>query len=207
MSQSLSHGDLFHTSFGKRGFIRRSALKLLCLPRRSLQSSCGRKPKPPVILLRCAHISQISQSSSLEVLQIDGGRPLRGELQISGSKNAALALMAASILAQGPVMLTRVPSLADISSMCAVLRSVGASAELSGTDLCVDASQLSSVQPAAIAVRALRAGFLVLGPLLARAGEAEVALPGGCDIGSRPIDLHIEGLRAMGAETGRGALR
>mmetsp|Transcript_39422 Transcript_39422/g.93439 ORF Transcript_39422/g.93439 Transcript_39422/m.93439 type:complete len:116 (-) Transcript_39422:1196-1543(-) len=115
--------------------------------------------------------------------------------------------MAASILAQGPVMLTRVPSLADISSMCAVLRSVGASAELSGTDLCVDASQLSSVQPAAIAVRALRAGFLVLGPLLARAGEAEVALPGGCDIGSRPIDLHIEGLRAMGAETGRGALR
>ncbi|HET9642476.1 MAG TPA: UDP-N-acetylglucosamine 1-carboxyvinyltransferase, partial [Burkholderiaceae bacterium] len=139
----------------------------------------------------------------MDKLLIRGGRPLRGEVQISGAKNAALPELCAALLVSAPVTLHNVPRLQDVATTLKLLRSMGAQAERSPQrpdEVTIDASGVHT--PAAVydLVKTMRASILVLGPLLARFGEARVSLPGGCAIGSRPVDQHIKGLHAMGAD-------
>lgn len=137
----------------------------------------------------------------MDVITIHGGRALRGTLQSSGSKNAALPIMAASILADGAVALRNVPDVTDVDTLALVLGHLGVEAKRDRDGLIhlhtVDASQVTAGFEL---VSQMRASFCVLGPLLARRGNAIVALPGGCRIGPRPIDLHLKGLSALGAD-------
>jgi UDP-N-acetylglucosamine 1-carboxyvinyltransferase len=136
----------------------------------------------------------------LEKLYINGGVPLRGEVQISGAKNAVLKIMAAALLGQGPSLLSNVPQIRDVKTMCSVLRSLGAQVESGHGTVKIDpGTGLMNTAPHDL-VKGMRASIQVLGPLLGRLGEVKVALPGGCAIGDRPIDMHLEGLKAMGAE-------
>lgn len=131
---------------------------------------------------------------------IAGGGPLSGEIRISGSKNAALPILAATILANDEVRLTNVPHLKDISTMVALLRTLGLTIEIQGQHIViVDPNTINSYTASYELVKTMRASILVLGPLLARYGEANVSFPGGCAIGSRPVDIHLRGLEAMGA--------
>jgi UDP-N-acetylglucosamine 1-carboxyvinyltransferase len=143
----------------------------------------------------------------MDKLLITGGKPLRGEVEISGAKNAALPCLCASLLTGDTVTLENVPQLNDIGTTLRLLRKLGVKAERDVTDqgedsdsvvLCADRVE-SFVAPYEL-VKTMRASILVLGPLLARFGEARVSLPGGCAIGQRPIDQHIKGLAALGAE-------
>ncbi len=139
----------------------------------------------------------------MDKLVIRGGRRLEGEVAISGAKNAALPELCAAILTADPVTLSNVPRLQDVNTACKLLRSMGVVAERSESEpdsVTLDASGLSSPEAPYELVKTMRAAILVLGPLLARFGEATVSLPGGCAIGSRPVDQHIKGLQAMGAE-------
>ncbi|HTH98442.1 MAG TPA: UDP-N-acetylglucosamine 1-carboxyvinyltransferase [Stellaceae bacterium] len=141
----------------------------------------------------------------MDSIRIAGGRPLKGVIPISGSKNASLPLMAASLLTDEPLLLTNVPRLADILSMNTLLAQLGVAVEENGApegghNVNLDAASLASTTAPYDLVRKMRASILVLGPLLARYGKARVSLPGGCAIGARPVDLHIKGLQAMGAE-------
>lgn len=143
----------------------------------------------------------------MDRILIRGGRPLRGEIQISGSKNAALPLLSAALLTEETLRISGLPRLADIASMRSLLellgtevREVEAVPEEKGLVLELTARRISSTRAPYDVVRKMRASVLVLGPLLARAGEAEVSLPGGCAIGTRPVDLHLTALEAMGAE-------
>ena len=139
----------------------------------------------------------------MDKLLIRGGRRLEGEVTISGAKNAALPEMCAAILTAEPVTLHNVPRLQDVNTALKLLRSMGVKAERSEAQpdtVALDASQLTSPEAPYDLVKTMRASILVLGPLLARFGEATVSLPGGCAIGSRPVDQHIKGLQAMGAE-------
>ena len=139
----------------------------------------------------------------MDKLLIRGGRRLEGEVTISGAKNAALPELCAAILTAEPVTLSNVPRLQDVNTACKLLRSMGVKAERSDSQpdtVALDASGLSSPEAPYELVKTMRASILVLGPLLARFGEATVSLPGGCAIGSRPVDQHIKGLQAMGAE-------
>jgi UDP-N-acetylglucosamine 1-carboxyvinyltransferase len=135
----------------------------------------------------------------LDKLVIEGNVPLRGRLRVSGSKNAALPILLACILAEGPIRLRNVPKLKDIATTLQLLRLLGCEAEQNGETVvtCVGANLIPEA-PYEL-VRTMRASVLCLGPLLARLGKAEVALPGGCAIGSRPVDLHLRGLERMGA--------
>lgn len=136
----------------------------------------------------------------MEKLYINGGVPLRGEVQISGAKNAVLKIMAAALLGQGPSLLSNVPQIRDVKTMCSVLRSLGAQVESGHGTVKIDpGTGLMNTAPHDL-VKGMRASIQVLGPLLGRLGEVKVALPGGCAIGDRPIDMHLEGLKAMGAE-------
>ncbi|MGI6037243.1 MAG: UDP-N-acetylglucosamine 1-carboxyvinyltransferase [Limnochordia bacterium] len=138
--------------------------------------------------------------TGLEKLYINGGVPLRGEVQISGAKNAVLKIMAAALLGQGPSLLSNVPQIRDVKTMCSVLRSLGAQVESGHGTVKIDpGTGLMNTAPHDL-VKGMRASIQVLGPLLGRLGEVKVALPGGCAIGDRPIDMHLEGLKAMGAE-------
>lgn len=131
---------------------------------------------------------------------IGGRSPLSGEVSISGAKNSALKIMAASLMVPGEVTLTRVPRITDVSLMADVLTRLGASVAFDGDRLTIDSSgELSEETPYDLVTR-MRASIQVLGPLLARLGRARVALPGGDAIGSRPIDLHLDGLERMGAK-------
>ena len=136
----------------------------------------------------------------MDQIRVRGGRPLRGTIPISGAKNAALPLMAASLLSGEPVKLTNVPDLADIASMTSLLRQHGVRIERDGGDMNMDAARIDSTVAPYDLVRKMRASVLVLGPLVARFGEAQVSLPGGCAIGNRPVDLHLKGLTDLGAE-------
>ncbi len=139
----------------------------------------------------------------MDKLLIRGGRQLQGEVMISGAKNAALPEICAALLTADPVTLTNVPRLQDVSTILRLLRSMGAVAERSETapdTVTIGAGSVTSPEAAYDLVKTMRASILVLGPLLARFGEATVSLPGGCAIGSRPVDQHIKGLRAMGAD-------
>ncbi|HEX9638179.1 MAG TPA: UDP-N-acetylglucosamine 1-carboxyvinyltransferase [Acidobacteriota bacterium] len=137
----------------------------------------------------------------MEALRITGGRPLHGAVAISGAKNAALPAMCASILTAESVLLHNLPAVRDVATMAEVLRFLGAEVEReSGGRCALRLERLTNPRTPYRLVKTMRASVLTLGPLLARFGEAEVSLPGGCAIGSRPIDLHIEALRQMGAE-------
>jgi UDP-N-acetylglucosamine 1-carboxyvinyltransferase len=139
----------------------------------------------------------------MDKLLIRGGRPLQGEVIISGAKNAALPELCAALLTPEPVTLTNVPRLQDVSTTLKLLRNMGVVAERDEAQpdrITLDASRVTSPEAPYDLVKTMRASILVLGPLLARFGEATVSLPGGCAIGSRPVDQHIKGLRAMGAD-------
>lgn len=133
---------------------------------------------------------------------VRGGQPLQGTLIASGSKNAALPIMAATLLSAERCTLHRIPVLRDIATMMTLLSSLGATATGPSSDgaLMIDSSAVKEFRAPYDLVKTMRASILVLGPLLARFGQAEVSFPGGCAIGSRPVDLHIRALEAMGAE-------
>ena len=136
----------------------------------------------------------------MDKLLIRGGRTLHGEVQISGAKNAALPELCACLLTAEPVTLVNVPGLQDVSTMQKLIRNMGVSVErCDDNSMRVNASALSSPEAPYELVKTMRASVLALGPLLTRFGEATVSLPGGCAIGSRPVDQHIKGLQAMGA--------
>jgi len=137
----------------------------------------------------------------MDKLMIRGGRQLRGEVAISGAKNAALPELCAALLTSDPVTLHNVPRLQDVATMLKLVRNMGVSAErdANGT-VQINAADLSQPEAPYELVKTMRASVLALGPLLARFGHAKVSLPGGCAIGSRPVDQHIKGLQAMGAE-------
>jgi UDP-N-acetylglucosamine 1-carboxyvinyltransferase len=136
----------------------------------------------------------------LDKLIIQGGNRLNGEVTISGAKNAALPILCASLLAETPLCLSSVPALKDVGSTIKLLEQMGVKTERNADKVTLDASVINSFEAPYEMVKTMRASILVLGPLLARFGHARVSLPGGCAIGSRPVDLHIKGLQAMGAE-------
>jgi UDP-N-acetylglucosamine 1-carboxyvinyltransferase len=137
----------------------------------------------------------------VDKLLIKGGTALSGEVAISGAKNAALPILCAALLTSDPLHLTNVPQLKDISTMLRLLGDMGVGVTMDGVDgLVLDGSSLNNPVASYEMVKTMRAAILVLGPLVARCGEARVSLPGGCAIGARPVDQHIKGLQAMGAE-------
>jgi len=138
----------------------------------------------------------------MDKLVVTGGGRLAGEVSISGAKNAALPILCASLLSAGPLRLTNVPALNDIGTMLKLLAQMGVRIEHVGSEVTLDASALSNPVAPYELVKTMRASILVLGPLVARCGEARVSLPGGCAIGARPVDQHIKGLQSMGAEVG-----
>jgi UDP-N-acetylglucosamine 1-carboxyvinyltransferase len=137
----------------------------------------------------------------MDKLQIRGGTPLEGEVRISGAKNAALPILAGTLLADGPVSVGNVPHLQDVTTMIELLGRMGVSVTIDDKmRVEVDASTIRDCVAPYELVRTMRASIVVLGPLLARFGKADVSLPGGCAIGARPVNIHVEGLRAMGAD-------
>ena len=136
----------------------------------------------------------------MQKLIIQGGASLAGEVRISGAKNAALPILCASLLTADTLALENVPHLNDISTMLNLLQQMGVSTQVKGESVELTATHLSHLVAPYEMVKTMRAAILVLGPMLARAGGAKVSLPGGCAIGLRPVDQHIKGLQAMGAE-------
>ena len=136
----------------------------------------------------------------MDKLLITGGARLKGEIRVSGSKNAGLPILAATLLAETPTTISNLPHLNDITTMLALLRCMGVGITIDERmHVEIDARELSSYEAPYELVKTMRASILVLGPLLARFGEADVSFPGGCAIGSRPVDIHLRGLEAMGA--------
>jgi len=137
----------------------------------------------------------------MDKLIITGGKPLSGEVNISGAKNAALPILASTLLSSSSVVLSNLPQLHDVATMCVLLERMGVKITNNGNDnIDVSAADITSYEASYELVKTMRASILVLGPLLARFGEAVVSLPGGCAIGSRPVNIHIKGLQALGAE-------
>src|SRR3954466_14133082 len=134
----------------------------------------------------------------MDKIVIHGGRPLSGSIKISGSKNSALPIVAATLLTREPCILHRVPDLSDLHYMLQILTHLGAQVERASGTVTVTAEAIESVAPYDV-VRKMRASVCVLGPLLGRCKEATVSMPGGCVIGDRPIDLHLKGFEALGA--------
>jgi UDP-N-acetylglucosamine 1-carboxyvinyltransferase len=136
----------------------------------------------------------------VDKLRIRGGRTLEGEVSISGAKNAALPIMCAALLSAQPLRLSNVPQLMDVRTMAKLLRQMGVAAEAPADGrMLLHAGRISDPTAGYDLVKTMRASVLVLGPLLARCGQAKVSLPGGCAIGQRPVDQHVKGLQAMGA--------
>ncbi len=145
----------------------------------------------------------------MDTIVIRGGTPLKGQIRISGAKNAALPLMAASMLTDETLTLTNLPHLVDISTMAHMLGQLGVDIHMDGNGpngghagrgLALTAGRITDTVAPYDLMRKMRASVLVLGPLLARCGRAEVSLPGGCAIGTRPVDLHLKGVELLGAE-------
>ncbi|NMM28382.1 MAG: UDP-N-acetylglucosamine 1-carboxyvinyltransferase [Glaciimonas sp.] len=136
----------------------------------------------------------------MDKLRITGGRRLSGEITVSGAKNAALPILCAGLLTAGPVVLSNVPHLQDVATMLRLLRQLGLQISQDGEHCTLQGNAIDKLEAPYELVKTMRASILVLGPLLARFGEAKVSLPGGCAIGSRPVEQHIKGLQAMGAE-------
>jgi len=131
---------------------------------------------------------------------IQGGNPLKGKIPVSGAKNAILPIMAASLLAPGKSVLSNVPNLIDLKSMAHLLRIIGARVETSSGKMQIDSTDVCYCEAPYELVSKMRASIYVLGPLLARLGEARVSFPGGCAIGTRPVDLHLKAIEKLGAE-------
>ncbi len=131
---------------------------------------------------------------------ITGNGPLQGEVRVAGAKNAALPIIAASLLSAEPLTISNIPGVRDIDTALKLLTLLGCLVDRNGTDLTIDTSKVHSVYAPYELVKTMRGAILLLGPLLSRFGEADVSLPGGCAIGSRPVNEHITGLEAMGAE-------
>lgn len=136
----------------------------------------------------------------MDKLLIQGGNRLAGEIFISGAKNAALPILCAGLLTADTVQLSNVPHLQDVATMLKLLRQMGLRIEQDGSSVALNGREIDKLEAPYELVKTMRASILVLGPLVARFGEAKVSLPGGCAIGSRPVDQHIKGLQAMGAE-------
>lgn len=136
----------------------------------------------------------------MDRIVITGGRPLRGQVRVSGAKNAALPILASAILGGGDCIVTNVPAVVDVVTMGKLLGILGVSVRTEGDRMILNADSLRSTEAPYDLVRTMRASIVVLGPLLARWGEATVSLPGGCAIGTRPVNLHLAGLAKMGAE-------
>jgi UDP-N-acetylglucosamine 1-carboxyvinyltransferase len=136
----------------------------------------------------------------MEQILITGNGPLHGEVSVAGAKNAALPIIAASLLTPEPLRVSNIPGVRDIDTSLQLLQMLGCAVERSGTDLVIHSGDVHSVHVPYEQVKTMRGSILLLGPLLARFGEADVSLPGGCAIGSRPVNEHIAGLEAMGAE-------
>lgn len=136
----------------------------------------------------------------MEKLIVKGGTPLHGSIRISSAKNAVLPIIVAALLPENPATITDVPELADVTTICSVLDSLGVKIERRGRDMVFDASDIRNTEASYELMSRMRASFLIMGPLLAKKGHAKIALPGGCMIGSRPIDLHLKAFEAMGAE-------
>lgn len=139
---------------------------------------------------------------NVEKIYTVGGRRLEGEISVSGSKNATLAILAASLLAEeGQTILRNVPDISDVRVMCTLLEHIGAPTQFTDKNtLRIDATNIRQNEAPYELIKKMRASFCVLGPILARFGTARVALPGGCDIGARPVDFHLKGLEQMGAQ-------
>ncbi len=136
----------------------------------------------------------------MDKLLLTGGVRLSGTVEISGSKNGCLAIMAGALLGKGETVLRGVPSIGDVHTMTEVLRALGVRCDAEpGNVLRIDATEIANTEAPYELVRKMRASFSVLGPVLARTGYAKVAMPGGCDIGARPIDFHVKGIQALGA--------
>ena len=140
----------------------------------------------------------------MKKILIEGGNRLFGEVHISGAKNSVLPLIAATLLTDGVSIIDDCPYLSDVRTMCLVLEHLGAKTHFDNGELILDTSNLDAVEPPGELVRKMRASFLIMGPLLARTGKAQMSLPGGCAIGARPIDLHLKGFEALGAEINIG---
>ena len=136
----------------------------------------------------------------MDKIVIEGGYPLHGEIAVSGAKNAALPLMAACLLSGEPIILRNVPDLRDVRTFLSLLESFGVKWRKDGTVLVLDAGTITSCEASYELVKTMRASVLVLGPLLARMGTARVSLPGGCAIGARPINFHLQGLEKLGSQ-------
>ncbi len=135
----------------------------------------------------------------MEKLLIEGGRPLRGTVRVSGAKNAALPILAATLLTNEPCEIHNVPPLRDVATMVRIMRALGIKVQQTNSTVLVDPRGYTGVEAPYKLVSTMRASFCVLGPLLAKHHKARVSLPGGCVIGPRPVDLHLKGLRALGA--------
>lgn len=136
----------------------------------------------------------------MDRILIRGGNPLNGQVQVRGAKNAALPLMAAAILAEGECVLHNVPCLHDVFSMDKILSYMGMGIDFTGRSMTLNPDSLNNPEAPYELVRKMRASFFVLGPLMGKFGRAKVSLPGGCAIGSRPVDIHLKGLEALGAK-------
>ena len=136
----------------------------------------------------------------MEIILIEGGNSLKGEIQVSGAKNAVLPLMAACILNSGINSFTNVPDLADVRTMVELLEIIGAKIEFEDGNMTIDSTGINKWEATYDLVKTMRASVLVLGPLIARLGKARVSLPGGCAIGERPIDQHMKGLSILGSK-------
>ena len=142
------------------------------------------------------------EDPDLQKIQTVGGRRLEGDVRLSGSKNATVAILAAALLpATGQTVLKNVPRISDVVTLLDILKYLGVSVDFTENVVTLDSTALATSEAPYELIRKMRASFLVLGPLLARFGKARVALPGGCDIGARPVDYHVKGLERLGART------
>ncbi len=135
----------------------------------------------------------------MDTIYIAGGQRLEGEFKVNGSKNGTLAVMAGALLAKGTTVLQNVPRIGDIYTMVEMLRQLGVKTRIDGNNVEIDATTIDTNEAPYELVKKMRASFSVAGPLLARLGSAKVPMPGGCDIGARPVDFHVKGLQALGA--------
>ncbi len=142
----------------------------------------------------------IEPTTDKTVLQVWGQNPLGGEVRISGAKNSALVIMAGTILCDGECQLRNVPNLADVNKMCQIIEALGVKINRDGNVIDFDCRNISQSTAPYDLVSKLRASFFAIGPMLARLGVAKVPLPGGCSIGARPVEIHVKGLQAMGAQ-------
>ena len=136
----------------------------------------------------------------MDKIYIVGGQRLEGEFKVNGSKNGTLAVMAGALLAKGATVLENVPLIGDIHTMVEMLQQLGVKTRIDGNNVEIDATHIDTNEASYELVKKMRASFSVAGPLLARLGSAKVPMPGGCDIGARPVDFHVKGLQALGAK-------